>query len=115
MNSSMDIILALVKRSLFHFILWNKIIFEANLIFTRVFNFCGHLSTCKQAFYHFCASFATFRGLCDGLLQNIFPIFMEIDVSPTQPLVSFVAYWKHLDIACLQQLPMNGVINPNTS
>ncbi len=36
---------------------------------------------------------------------------MEIDVSLAQTLVSYVAHWKHLDIACPQQLPMNGVVN----
>ncbi len=40
---------------------------------------------------------------------------MEIDVSPIDILVSSVAYWQHLYIACPQQLPINGVANFNSS
>jgi hypothetical protein len=39
---------------------------------------------------------------------------MEIIVNLTHILVSTIAYWQHLDIACPQQLLMNGVINLNT-
>jgi hypothetical protein len=41
---------------------------------------------------------------------------MEIDVSlTTQILVSSITYWQHLNMACHQKFPMNGVVNPNTS
>jgi hypothetical protein len=39
---------------------------------------------------------------------------MEINVSPINTLVSFVAYYQHLNIACPQQLPINDVVNPNS-
>jgi hypothetical protein len=41
--------------------------------------------------------------------------FIEIKVRLAQTLESLVAYWQHLDMACPQQAPTNGVINPDTS
>jgi hypothetical protein len=38
---------------------------------------------------------------------------MDINVSPIDTLMSFVAYYQHLNIACPQQLPINDVLNPN--
>jgi len=40
---------------------------------------------------------------------------MEIDVNLVDTLVSSITYWQHLDIACPQQLPISGVVNPNSS
>jgi hypothetical protein len=70
---------------------------------------------CKQTFYHFWRPLPLFLVYVTIFCKVDLHSVMEIDVSLAQSLVSFVAYWKHLDITCLQQLPMNGVVNPNTS
>jgi hypothetical protein len=40
---------------------------------------------------------------------------MEIDFSLVDILMSSIAYSQHVDIACPQQLPINGIVNPNSS
>jgi hypothetical protein len=39
---------------------------------------------------------------------------IEIEIKSAQTLESLVAYW-HVDMACPQHAPTNGVVNPNTS
>jgi hypothetical protein len=40
---------------------------------------------------------------------------MEIKVKLTQIFKSSLACWQHLNMACPQHDPTNGVVNPNTS
>ncbi len=57
-------------------------------------------------------SLVTFLGPSDDNLQNKLTLFDDIDVNLTHTLVSFIAYWQHLDITCLPTTPYEWCCQP---
>jgi len=92
---------------------WNRMTFEANLVFIRVLNFHGGTLTSKHVLCHSCRPLPLF------LVQVV--IFYNMDcasLSWTQTNTYFepsVEYWQHLDMAWPQQDLANGANNPYTS
>jgi hypothetical protein len=88
---------------------------ETNLVFTRILSFRGGTSEFIHAFCHSCHPFPLFLVHVIIFYKMDYASLIEIEVIPTQILESLVAYWQHLNMACPQHAPTNGVVNPNTS
>ncbi len=96
-------------------VFWNRMTFEANLVFTCVLSFHGGTPTPKHVLCHYCCLLPLFSIQAIIFCNMDRVSLIEIELKPSLTFESSVEYWQHLDMAWGQQDPTNDANNPNTS
>ncbi len=93
-------------------VFWNMMIFEVNLIFTRVLSLYESTPAFEHAFCHFCHPLPLFLVHAMVFWKMDYASLIKIDVKLAH---TFVACWQHLDMTWPQQDPTKGANNAKTS
>ncbi len=96
-------------------VFWNRMTFEANLVFIGALSFYGGTPTSKHVLCHSCRPLPFFLVQVIVFCNMDRASLIEIELKPSHTFESSVEYWQHLDMAWPQQDPTNNANNPSTS